>query len=57
MAGLAMAVVPLCLNPFLDVLRTGWHEERWSKFDVMVDVVVWGVGWLVGCLLVPEIAS
>ena len=26
-AGLAMAVVPLCLNPFLDVLRAGWHGE------------------------------
>ena len=24
---MAMAIVPLCLNPFLDVLRAGWHGE------------------------------
>ena len=53
---MAMALVSLCLNPFLDVLRCG-RKGRWRKFDVMVDVVVWdGDGCLVAGLLVLQFA-
>ena len=63
---MAMAIVPLCLNPFLDVLRGGRKEGgrerwgwlgRWKKFDVMVDVVVWGDACLLACLLVLQFAG
>ena len=36
--------------------RWGWLG-RWKKFDVMVDVVVWGDACLLACLLVLQFAG